>query len=322
MSHLKKILVTGFVLVALFIQANAQCEDSDNFDHWIVVNDLLEEDGLTADTTVSLPNNWVSLLRPFSLSFSAAFGLPADSFDLVRNYFGLQQESVDNSTTDFAMCMTPDRFANVSDALSFFFCEDEPNSITLNLRHTGMNTDTLQVIYFQRQEGVLDDLLIGFDDPATSGFTAFGSGLLVGGSNQYQDITLQVERYPNAPDDAMTPDTAVVWLIASSGSEDSLAITTTYCINNLQLNYEVTPTTDVNTTVLTLSPNPATTFLSIYMEAGKQKDLLVFDIAGQIIYQNTILSTHEIDVNNWPVGLYTVQIRDDQNVTTGKFIKN
>jgi len=319
--QITKLIIVGLLGLVHF-SLSAQCDGVEDFNTWMDASELLEEDfGLVGDQAITLPENWTSLFRPFTLGLSTLGELPEDSFELANNFFGLKQEAIDNSTTDFAMCLTPDEFLNVSDAISFFFCEDEPNSITLNLSHVGTDTDTLQIVYIQRQGDVFDDLVQGIGDPSTSGATAYGAGILVGGIDSYRDVELNIERFPSAPDDRMVPDTAVIWLIATSGAEDPEFINTSYCINNMQLNYISTSTDDASRPNLTLSPNPADRHLQVEYGRGERSDLVVYDVAGRVVLQDKIQSSTEIDLGEWASGIYTLQIRGEREVRTQKFVK-
>lgn len=326
MEHLNSLVhcikwPTAILIIFLSFSLSAQCVDFDDLNSWIDASELLEEEfGLVGDQPVLLPENWTSLFRPFSLGLSILDELPEDSFELANNFLGLKQLPVNNSTTDFAMCLTPDEFLNVSDALSFFFCEEEPNSITINLSHMGLETDSLQIVYIQRQGDVVDDLIQGIDDPASSGITAYGAGVLAGGISTYRDIQLNIERFPSSPDDPNVPDTAVIWMIAKSDAED-LTTNLSYCINSVEFNYAATSTSDLAQTNLTLSPNPADQFLQVELEDPDLYDISVFDISGKLRYSGQMHGLHEIYVANWPDGLYSLHLRNSQGVIARKFVK-
>ena len=65
-----------------------------------------------------------------------------------------------------------------------------------------------------------------------------------------------------------------------------------------------------------LYPNPASTSFKV---EGKVKELSVYDLFGQRIYQGT---TNEVDVTTWSAGVYYVRVVDDNDVVSAaKFLK-
>lgn len=67
---------------------------------------------------------------------------------------------------------------------------------------------------------------------------------------------------------------------------------------------------------VSLYPNPASTSFKV---EGKVKELSVYDMLGQRIYQGT---TNEVDVTTWSEGVYFVRMVDDNDaVSAAKFLK-
>ncbi len=69
---------------------------------------------------------------------------------------------------------------------------------------------------------------------------------------------------------------------------------------------------DLEGLVLKAFPNPATS--SFYLEIDgnnvQEREVFVYNLQGQIIFENTILDKTEIDVNDWTSGMYIVRVAD------------
>lgn len=85
----------------------------------------------------------------------------------------------------------------------------------------------------------------------------------------------------------------------------------------------------INTTALTLNPNPATTVVRATLnslEVNNNASLTVHDIAGRLLEQRTIQlekgqNQWTLKVQNYAAGLYTVQLTVGQAIYATKFIK-
>ena len=74
---------------------------------------------------------------------------------------------------------------------------------------------------------------------------------------------------------------------------------------------------------LSAFPNPIEAILTIisYNQNNESAELKIFDSAGQIVYGKEIKSVKIISTAGWPTGLYFVQIRSDEYITSKKIIK-
>ncbi|MFC4721298.1 T9SS type A sorting domain-containing protein [Geojedonia litorea] len=72
-----------------------------------------------------------------------------------------------------------------------------------------------------------------------------------------------------------------------------------------------------------ISPNPATSFLNVYLPAGfENAKLTVFDVLGKVIYDvemNSLKSS--INISKWNSGVYLVKISTDKATQTKRFVK-
>ncbi|MGB0839268.1 MAG: SdrD B-like domain-containing protein, partial [Chitinophagales bacterium] len=77
-----------------------------------------------------------------------------------------------------------------------------------------------------------------------------------------------------------------------------------------------------------LVPNPARNFISVSFTGDKGAvTIQVLDLTGRLITTQTRQSlqgvnTHRLDLENYPVGIYTVRLQMNQQVVHGKFVKN
>jgi len=67
-------------------------------------------------------------------------------------------------------------------------------------------------------------------------------------------------------------------------------------------------------------PNPSRHDLHINFKNGKEYQVKIIDITGQIVYQNNTISTITIDVSGWSKGLYFVNIFDANKLFTQKIL--
>ena len=77
---------------------------------------------------------------------------------------------------------------------------------------------------------------------------------------------------------------------------------------------------------LEISPNPATDYIHVDLPQEPSK-LQIVNVMGQIIYeseyrQSNIKKTVELKVENYPSGIYFINLKTEQALYTGKFIKN
>lgn len=86
------------------------------------------------------------------------------------------------------------------------------------------------------------------------------------------------------------------------------------CSNSLEI--------DESTFELTIYPNPATSYIMINnVEGGSQWTILDFN--GKRIVSGTITADiTQLDVSGIPAGVYMLQIQNDDNRTTHRFVKN
>ena len=73
---------------------------------------------------------------------------------------------------------------------------------------------------------------------------------------------------------------------------------------------------------ISVYPNPTHDKITVTLPGGINQDIIVLDINGrQIAHFETSLSTFEIDVDNWAIGVYTVSIHSGTNNSTTKIVK-
>jgi hypothetical protein len=83
-------------------------------------------------------------------------------------------------------------------------------------------------------------------------------------------------------------------------------------------------TLDINDLItsnsFSLSPNPASNYFTISLSNHKKDEVTVADIAGKIIYTNTIKETPQLEINTstFSEGVYIVQVKSDEFVFTKK----
>ena len=61
-------------------------------------------------------------------------------------------------------------------------------------------------------------------------------------------------------------------------------------------------------------PNPATDFIYFTLESGKQYEVIIYDLPGNIIYKNYHESAeNKIDTKKWINGTYIIKILSGEN---------
>lgn len=73
----------------------------------------------------------------------------------------------------------------------------------------------------------------------------------------------------------------------------------------------------------TISPNPASSTVNIYLPKGFEKArLTVFDVLGKEIYNTEVSSLHStINISKWNSGVYLVRVATDTESQTKRFVK-
>ncbi len=66
-------------------------------------------------------------------------------------------------------------------------------------------------------------------------------------------------------------------------------------------------------------PNPATNILYFSKEIGKAH-ISIFDINGKCIF-NKQVTNNQIDISNFPNGIFTIKIENQKGTVTKKFVK-
>jgi hypothetical protein len=68
-------------------------------------------------------------------------------------------------------------------------------------------------------------------------------------------------------------------------------------------------------------PNPSESMIRIEGNFGDDAMVSIFDLSGKLIYQNNNTENLEIDINSFPIGVYFLQIDNENKTLTKKFIK-
>lgn len=85
--------------------------------------------------------------------------------------------------------------------------------------------------------------------------------------------------------------------------------------------------TDTNNPIpdgIRIFPNPFNEFLLLEIpDSAKQSfEVSMFNLTGQLIYQHIISNRHHIATAELPAGTYLVQIRNEESIWTGKYVKH
>lgn len=112
------------------------------------------------------------------------------------------------------------------------------------------------------------------------------------------------------------------------GNTESMLINNIKFISFDNLSTEIT-TPIKNTTKLNIYPNPVHNNLNIEFIAEDQNSIInieVLSIDGRLIYSNRVNSgqsgNHSINTSTWMQGLYLLRVRNGNEITTNKIIKN
>jgi len=111
-----------------------------------------------------------------------------------------------------------------------------------------------------------------------------------------------------------TDDYSVTVTDANGCSATSLPITVTVqlCISNEEI---------VSTNSFSISPNPATTQLTIKTDNTSQTDYSIYDVTGRILSTGSFNQNTNISISDFAEGNYFIQLTTNQITTTRKFIK-
>lgn len=72
---------------------------------------------------------------------------------------------------------------------------------------------------------------------------------------------------------------------------------------------------------ISISPNPATTQLTIKTDNTNQTDYTIYDVTGRILNTGSFNQNTTITITDFAKGNYFIQLTNNQNTTTQKFIK-
>ena len=91
---------------------------------------------------------------------------------------------------------------------------------------------------------------------------------------------------------------------------------------NGQTFYSSTARLTVNGQPLTVYPNPAKGSIHIADLSGNRAELMIYDVAGKLVYQNkTFTATNTISTDNWSKGRYTIRLKDNEGWKVSSFEK-
>lgn len=92
---------------------------------------------------------------------------------------------------------------------------------------------------------------------------------------------------------------------------------TSVCVNVLPLGVET-----LYEKTLMLFPNPASHHLIIECQDNNCKYAIdIYNALGALVFNSSMISIKDIDVNEWEAGIYYVRLSNDDNVITKRFIK-
>jgi serine protease len=67
-------------------------------------------------------------------------------------------------------------------------------------------------------------------------------------------------------------------------------------------------------------PNPATDKINVVVKNKTENELMVYDMNGKLIYQNTISASTIISTEKWSRGIYFVKVSNSESVSTTKIV--
>ncbi len=193
------------------------------------------------------------------------------------------------------MYWTDEDGEQVSEQANFEFTMPAED-VTL-IAHFSFNTYTLTFIVNDENGAAIDDAII------TLSGVAFDPGFYV-----FEDLPPAIYEYIVTKDGYIDSSGSVVIL-----DEDK----TITVVLEEDLGTDISNTVDV---ALNVFPNPASEILNISSGTITIDKINVYDISGNIVYQNVIHDkAHTIDVTKFRAGFYILQIYFGQHVYTEKF---
>jgi len=86
--------------------------------------------------------------------------------------------------------------------------------------------------------------------------------------------------------------------------------------------YSSTAQLTVNSQLLTVFPNPARGAVHISVPNGIQAQVMIYDVAGRLVYQNKYFTaTNTIATDTWSKGRYTIRLKDKEGWKMSSFEK-
>jgi hypothetical protein len=76
------------------------------------------------------------------------------------------------------------------------------------------------------------------------------------------------------------------------------------------------------TSTLNIFPMPANNFLNVELPGASEMNVTIYNANGQKVFEATSGSLLNIDIQNLNAGLYIVEVKADNNVSSAKFLKN
>ncbi len=320
-------LTFAFVLMTFF--ASAQCEiENENFSEWEDVSEFIFQDlGITPDTAVYNPVGWFSFLRVFSIAFSDLFGgilMGPDSTDLANSYSGIRRYVVDEANEDYAVCLTPDGFADFADLFTLFECSEQPSHISFDLKYEGERMDEIEVIYVSGENDPFTAYLEleSEEDFERLGILGFSNGILQGGPDEFTRFSLEINYTEGVVNDPEIMDTAMLWIFAygdTTGIKEGLQ--GKYIIDNVSLEFPTASAVTVQDNYFSVYPNPTSSIVNINMQHQEPTQYRVFNAIGQEINRGQFLGNIKLNLENFGAGIYTIQVDDGKFTKMKKVIK-
>ncbi|NEN22828.1 T9SS type A sorting domain-containing protein [Cryomorpha ignava] len=73
--------------------------------------------------------------------------------------------------------------------------------------------------------------------------------------------------------------------------------------------------------LLEIFPNPASNLLNIYFPTRGSGQVTVFDLSGKMLLNEIYFGEQmQVDVSDFPSGMYLIRVADDEKVAVKKFV--
>ena len=245
----------------------------------------------SADLTIPYTTYSFNLPGILQAGESDGFSIPLED---VMTIIQVLQDTTGSSILD------PDNLAAMSSLAQLLSngvpCSQVPASITAWVKYQPQEGDQLTMFAVAKKDGV----------PVSYNYDSFQTD----NPNEYQKIGIDLDT-PNAECDS------IMIIILSSMMTNSSSV---LYVDDISLVYSGVGIPEHSTFAGEIYPNPTNNLLHIQPDFDKAYEWTLTDLSGKTILSGKAAGETVLDTKNFAPGMYLLQIRSDNNISTSKVI--